>query len=606
MKRRACADLPPRFRFCSGVATWLTALALGLQVATAHAAPKPKPERRRAPTAQTAPKPKPERRRAPTARSAAKPRRDPRQVDVQVVEMAGGRAYLSPGGKQQVRVGDQVRIGGRRYPVLAQNQNNIVIALGDRQLVRGQRGVVMVRVVEEKSFATRGVPRPLQAFAARWRAPRMPADSQTPKFVPLGVMSDARRNRAAFVVDYQRIQPLSGPAFGIGRSRLRALLHAELSTLPLSFDADGFAELWHAQDLDQRPENASRPILNVRQLELGYRGEAVQGAVGRLRYASRTLGTLDGARVSAALGQQWSLGAFGGTLANPRDGSPDTEASRFGTELAWQNDNAPSRPRASLTLQGSRFLGRTDERRVTGVVESYPDFGRLGARAEVAFFDADNPWAAAPTELSAAGADASVKLGSLRLGAAFDMRRPERSLWLASFLPRGYFCVEGAVPGAMTAEPCVGSVQRYLAALNAAWEATSWTLDAGTTLTTTRAAEAEQATAFLSFRKREVIGKLRFDAGASASSASLLESVAFNLGSGSPFWDDMADLSLYYRPSLLRYRAGRQGVIEHGVGTRLWWAASTELDLSGSAELVTGGDVDVLMLHVGAAYRPRF
>lgn len=539
--------------------------------------------------------------RAPSAHAASEQRR----VEVRVVEVAGGRAYLSPGAERQIRVGDQVRLGNRRYAVIARNKGNVAIDLRGHRVKPGQRGVVTVSIEPEKTFKTRPMPRPLQAFAGQWRPPRLPAETQTPRFVPLGVMTEKRRQRAAFVVDYQRIQPLSGPAFGIGRTRLRALLHAELSNVPLSLDADASAEFWQARDLELRPSNASRPFLSVRQLELGYRGEALQAAVGRLRYASSALGMLDGGRVSAALTEDWSLGAFGGTLADPLDGSLETEASRFGAELGW-HDDSPLRPRAQLTMHGSRFLGSMDERRVTGLFEAYPDFGRLGARAEVSFFDADNPWAAAPTELSAAGVDAAVKLDGLRLGASFDMRRPERSLWLASFLPRGYFCATRPLPGHDLNEPCVGGDQRYAALLNAGWEAPLWTLDGGASFTTTRGTEAEQTSAFLSFRRRELWGKLRFDAGASASRGSLLESAALDVGVGAPSLDDMADVSLYYRPSLLRYRAGGDVLVEHGVGTRFWWAASPVLDLSGAAEILTGGDVDVLMLHVGAAYRPRF
>ena len=80
------------------------------------------------------------------------------------------------------------------------------------------------------------------------------------------------------------------------------------------------------------------------------------------------------------------VGAFAGTLPNPLDGAPSADASRFGAHVAWQ-DAAAARSRASLTLQGSRYLGRMDEQRITGLFESYPDFGRLGAHAELSLFD---------------------------------------------------------------------------------------------------------------------------------------------------------------------------------------------------------------------------
>lgn len=543
---------------------------------------------------------------APAGKQRSNPERTPRgdTVSVQVVEVAGGRAYLTPGGDRRLRVGDRVRIGGRRYPIVASNKTSIVIAAADGKLAPGQRGEVTVQAAAAPTFETRPVPRPLAAFTGRWHAPRLPADSQRPRFVPLGVMSDTRRNRAAFLVDYQRIQPLSGPSFGIGRTRLRAVLHAELSKVPLHLDADASAEFWQAPDLAQRPQDASRPFISVRQLELGYRGETLQGSLGRLRYASRTLGSLDGARVSASVSDAWSVAAFGGTLADPLDGSVSTDASRFGAELAWQDAEASWQPRGSLTLQASRFLGQNDERRVTALFESFPELGRLGARAELSLFDADNPWGAAPRELTAAGADVTFKLDALRIAASLDMRRPERSLWLASFLPRGYFCVAEPAPGPV--EPCTGGERRYAASLNAAWEAPLWTTDAGATFVTTHGSNAEQATAFMNFRRRELLGKLRLDAGGTVSRGSLYESVAFSIAPGAPLGDDSADLSFYYRPSWMRYRAELDGFIEHGFGTRIWWAASQVLDFSGSADVITGRDVDVVLFQLSAAYRPRF
>jgi hypothetical protein len=530
------------------------------------------------------------------------------RVSARIVEVAGGRAYLAvaPGANQRVRVGDQVHIGSRRYPVLAANAKHIVIATGRGRLVPGSSGEVVVRLVAPQTFATRPPPRPLSVFTGRWLPPPLPADSQRPRFVPLGVMSDQRHNRAAFVLDHQRIEPLSGPAASIGRTRLRALLHAELSSVPLTLDADAFAEFWQASDLDLRRNNESRPFITVRQLELGYHGETLQGSVGRLRYAARSLGSLDGARVSASFNEAWSVAAFGGTLANPLDGNVSTDASRFGAEVAWQDARASWQPRGSLTLHGSRYLGRTDERRLTALLESFPKFGHLGARAEVSLFDSDNPWGAATQELTAAGAEAVVRVDALRLGASFDMRQPERSLWLASFLPPGYFCVSEPAPGTGFEEPCLGGDRRYAAALNAAWEAMLWTADVGATFATTRRANADQTTGFVNFRRRELIGKLRLDAGSSLSRGSLYQSAAVNLGTGLPIGDDTADLSFYYRPSWMRYRSEPDGFVEHGFGTRVWWALSPVFDLSGSADVLTGRDVDVLVFQLSAAYRPRF
>lgn len=527
-----------------------------------------------------------------------------RRIEVQVVEVTAGRAYLEPGAESEIRVGDTVQVGRSKYVVIATNQKNAVVELTQGRLERGQRGFALVRATQAKALEKLVAPRALESFADQWRPPRLPADEQPVRFVPLGPAPDARRNRAALSLDFQRIQPLSGPGYALSRERLRAQLHAEGQQLPLHLDADGFLEFWQAQDLSERPANASRPLLSVQQLEAGYRGDILQAALGRLRQASPTTGLLDGARVSGTLSDAFTLGAFGGTLPNPKDGAPSTDAARFGADVGWQDGAA--RTRASLTLQGSRYLGRLDERRLTGVVESYPGFGRLGAHAEVSLFDPNNPWGAATTELSAAGADASVRIDSLRLGALFDVRSPERSLWLAAFLPPGYFCTAQPIAGATGAEPCAGSDRRYTTALDAAWEATFWTLAAGANFTTTRPATAEQSTAFVSFRQREILKLLRFDTGASVSRGSLLDSAALDVGLGAATREDSVDVSVYYRPSLMRYRAGPDEFIEHGLGTRLWWALSDVLDLNGSLDVLTGPDVDVFTLQLGAAWRPRF
>jgi hypothetical protein len=527
------------------------------------------------------------------------------RIELRIVEVAGGRAYLAPGPGRGVRIEDHVDIGRHRYKVIASTSKHIVVELKGRAIAPGRRAFIGARPHEVKTFATRPAPPSLHAYEDRWREPERPAETQTAKFVPLGVVTDARRNRAAFVLDHSRTEPLSGPGVAISRTRLRAVLHTELSRA-LAFDADAVVELWQADDLSQRRGDASRPLLSVRQLELSYRGEALQAAIGRLRYAATTLGMLDGARASAAIGESFSIAAFGGTLADPLDTSPGADVSRFGAELLWQGELARAPSRASLTAQGSRFGGRLDERRLTAVVESYPELGRLGARAEASFFDADNPWNADSAELTALSADASFRIGPLRFGLSLDTRRPERSYGLAAALPPGYFCVAETIAGSSLREPCIGGDMRSMAALTAAWDNDAWTIDAGGTAVTTRLAPAEQAAAFLSFRRRDIFGVLRFDAGGSVTSGSLLESAALNVGLGAAFLRDALDASVYYRPSVLRYKADSARLLEHGAGTRLWWAVSNTFDTSLSADVLMGPDVDVLFVQAALAWRPRF
>jgi hypothetical protein len=75
---------------------------------------------------------------------------------------------------------------------------------------------------------------------------------------------------------------------------------------------------------------------------------------------------------------------------------------------------------------------------------------------------------------------------------------------------------------------------------------------------------------------------------------------------GAALLDDSLDLSAYYRPSALRYRAGGSALLEHAAGARAWWALGPTLDVNLSADLVTSAGIDVLLLYSGLAWRPRF
>lgn len=528
-----------------------------------------------------------------------------RRVAVRVVELAGGRAYLSPGGKKHVRVGDTVRFGRVKLDVLAINAKNVVVAVGKARLRRGQRGFIRVDVRQPELARPRSSQRSLASFAGAWPVARRPADAQHPKPVPLGSMRDARRNRAVISLDHFRILPLGG-AEAIGRTRLRARLHVQPWGPAIHLDVDGQLEGWQAADLDQRRGNASRPLLRFRQLELGYRGETLRGSAGRLRYASSALGMLDGARVTGTLAEGLSVSAFGGFVPMPTDSSLATNATRFGTELAWSDPSARSSSRALLSLSGSSYEGRLDERRATASFQTYPDWGNLAARAEVSLFDRDNPWGASTAELTAAGLDVGLAWESLRLGASADLYKPERSRYLAALLPSGYFCVAQPQAGTTADETCLGGDQRRSASARVAWDAELWNLSAGVSGTTTTRATAEQIAGHISARHRQIWGPLRADAGLSGWTGSLLESAGLQLGAGGPLLTPDADLSVYYRPRLTRYRADGGTFLEQSVGVRLWWAPAQDVDLSLSADGLFGRDVDVAYLHASLAWRPRF
>ena len=67
-----------------------------------------------------------------------------RRVEVRVVEVAGGRAYLAPGAEQNVRVGDRVRVGSGDYVVVARNAKTFAIESDVSEYVRSEGTIRVV------------------------------------------------------------------------------------------------------------------------------------------------------------------------------------------------------------------------------------------------------------------------------------------------------------------------------------------------------------------------------------------------------------------------------------------------------------------------------
>ena len=64
---------------------------------------------------------------------------------LEVVELAGDLAYLTPGIERHYVIEGDVHIGRRRYRVLAHNTKSVVIALAGHHLVKGQRATVQAQ-----------------------------------------------------------------------------------------------------------------------------------------------------------------------------------------------------------------------------------------------------------------------------------------------------------------------------------------------------------------------------------------------------------------------------------------------------------------------------
>jgi hypothetical protein len=331
-----------------------------------------------------------------------------------------------------------------------------------------------------------------------------------------------------------------------------------------------------------------------------------------MRYAASTLGTLDGLRVSAPLGAGFSVGAFGGVLPNPLSGAPATDAQRFGVEATYNRPELDLRPEAAIVVHGSTFGGTLDERRISGVVGLYPGPARLGGHFEVSSFPSDNPWKASPIELTAAGLDASTRFGVFELGARFDLRQPDRSRWLASYLPPTWFCrtipaPPGTPPGP---EPCDGSVStRALGAVDAGVEIGPVSIVVGGTkigdLTQTGGAP-DMTGGFATGRVLYIARVARVDVSTNYSTATYLNMYGGSAGPGVSLFGDLVDLSSYYRYERLKYRSVSASLTQSAFGGTAMLFPSAVVLFTLQGEAITGDDVKAFMVLGTALFRPRF
>jgi hypothetical protein len=532
-------------------------------------------------------------------------------VEVTVVETAGTKAYVKPGGTAGVHRGSLVNVRGKDYTVVEASDSFAVIEIGDEPLHEQDKGRATVVAEEDLKPVELPKPRPASTFAQAWQPEAPPADSQQPRFVPLGGEDRNRRYDVRLSLAGGALIPLRGQVgtpFAMGQ--LNARVHAEPFSAPAAFDLDGSLQGWAAADLATRVGGPTRPTVYVRELLASYTVGRFYGGLGRMRYAATTLGTLDGARVQQGIGPSFSLGAFGGLLPNPLSGAPSLDAQRFGVEARYAQPDAGIRPEAALVVHGSTFGGRLDEKRVSGMVGLYPGPSRFGGYFEVSSFDANNPWGAKSVELTAAGVDQSIRFGSFELGARFDVRQPERSRWLASFLPSSWFCTTVPAPASNPTqpEPCDGSVStRGYGEIDASVEIDKLVVVVGGTTVRdlTVSSEANMAGGFATARVVRLARVLRIEASGNYSRATYLDLFGGTAGPGVTLLQDALDVAAYYRLAVLQYRSVDTSLTQNGVGGTVVVFPTSALLFTLQGEGMTGNDAKALMLFATATWRPR-
>lgn len=526
-------------------------------------------------------------------------------IEVEVVDVAGGLAFVKPGEQAGLVAGQSVSLNRADYKVLSVTEETAALSIGSAAIQPGMRGTAMVSPHRAAPSAAAGRPIASAPLVPLFAPAVPPARTQIPRHIPLsakaartsGPWNLAISARAASVNPSSSPDALT-PAGAAYRGELEAIGNTQLGSDALHADADISVLGWGGSGLIPAPapipnKDDARPNAFVRELEMrwGDRFEPYTAA-GRLRRAAWTLGALDGARVRAPIGA-FGIGAFGGLVPDPITGGFASDASRFGVELSWRATRAAWRPEVVVVAHGSNFKGRLDERRVDANASAFFTHGGGTAYLEVSAFDKTNPWNASPIELTAAGADLNARAGPIRVGARGDVRSPERSLWLMAHLPQSWLCVaEAQAPG--TPEPCVTEVgRRWLgtadAELGLRW--LSWSVGATTTSFGTFATTSQDLEAFTDVRTLGLPHELRVVAGAHAGQGSLVDQQGGYLGAGRSFFKDRVDLSLTWRPTRYAYRAlPNDSRMESRLKAAVQIAARSNLDVGFFGDFASGAD----------------
>lgn len=527
-------------------------------------------------------------------------------VDVEVVDVSGDRAYVRPGESAGVRPGVEVRFGRRTLRVVGATATYAVVALDAETLELGARGTADAQPDEEGPIVAGREPPPApESYRDAWPAAVVPSATQTPDPVPLGntATRPARLDLLLSAAGAVYV-PLGDQGSTFGRGEVRARVRARpFDDVPLSLLADLGAQLWLAEDLDARSGSGSRPWARVRELQVVY-GEGVdlRAALGRLRRAATSVGSLDGLSLRTPVFDNVTIGAFGGFVPNPRDQAPDFETGRFGAEIGWSDPRDPWRPSLSVVAHGSYFGGAIDERRVNATVSLLPDGGRIGGHTEIALNDEVNPWGAPLVEVTAAGLDGSVRLGPVELGARLDRRTPERSRWLARWLPSSWLCAPSLVAGADPAACTDGPDGRWLASADVGvrWD-TGLVRASGTFIHYENDARLSQLSGLVAARVVRVLDLFWGELAVHGASGAWLDTVSGNAAIGLALPDELLDVSARYRVAYAIDRADIDGWIEHQVGGAVRVVPIPELTIWAEADAITGREVQAFLAQLGVS-----
>lgn len=517
------------------------------------------------------------------------------RVNVKVVDVAGGLAYVNQGRTAGLVRGTKIKFGRVELAVVEVTEATAVVELGTTVLAVGAGGIAEITPGATTTLRVLAKPRPAEAFVGQWPDPIAPATEQDPKAVPLGAGRPSGRAHVTVI----------GHGFAVAdRKSTDAAAEARvIATYDLLTERPFAADLDVAGRVFRSGANGgARVPVFVRTAQLRY-GDPYDPrfAVGRLRYAASSVGMLDGARATARISHV-EVAAFGGLAPDPISGKPDTGASRFGTEAVYDDATAPWQPRIALTGYGSTWNGAVDERRLAMVASANRDTISLDGWAEAQAFPSTNPWGAKAIEITGAGATAQWREHGMHLGGDLTFLRPERSLRLAAALPPEWLCTRQPQPGDVPDEACTGGDSWASASLSAGARGAHWAVDAlGSVGRTKSVTTTFDSTGYLAGEVR--FGPQRLLAGVSAGRSSFARWTAAELGVGYVM-SRRFDIAARYRSELLDYVAATKATLLHSAVIDLHYAMSTSLDVAVSAIGTTGADRDAAALLTTIAWRP--
>jgi hypothetical protein len=196
-----------------------------------------------------------------------------------------------------------------------------------------------------------------------------------------------------------------------------------------------------------------------------------------------------------------------------------------------------------------------------------------------------------------------------QIGGRFDMRLPERSLWLTAYLPLGYLCNTAPDPATSVGDEliCVNSDDaRYFGGLDASLTFSKVALYAGASVVHSETADQfEQITGYLQARILR-IGDIGWaDVSVATYARSFVSDYAARLGLGVDI-GRTAEISAYYRPSLNHYDADPDMYFQHSAGGIVYVYLREDLDFGLRIDGIFGPDVSVLVLGSNLTWRPSW